>query len=295
MTSLAERLGFDAESRLILLHVDDVGMCHAQNLGFFEVIEAGLATCGSVMVPCAWFSEAAAYARHRPTIDLGVHLVLNSEFPGYRWRPVAGPDRVPSLVDPEGCFWPSTAQTLEHANRDEVAIELRAQIDRALAMGIDVTHLDSHMGTALRVELLPIYLELGRQYRLPVFLPRPTPHLLEEIGHPELVPQLTKILEDLEASGVVMVDYAELRSLAFEAERVQSHYERVVAELQPGVTHFLIHPARGDEELEAVTPESWQQRDAERRLFAGAAIRSWFDERRIQRIGYRAIRDLIRV
>jgi predicted glycoside hydrolase/deacetylase ChbG (UPF0249 family) len=292
--TLSEQLGFGPDVRVAILHADDVGMCHAQNLGFFEVIEAGIVTSGSAMVPCSWLPEVAAYARHRPGIDLGVHLVLNSEFSGYRWAPVSGAERVPTLVDADGYFWPSTSETLARANPDEVRVELKAQVDRAQASGIDVTHLDAHMGTAMMFELLPIYVELGREYRLPVFLPRPTPELLEEVGHPEIVGELPKILEELDSSRVLMVDHAELRSLSFEAEGVEEHYRRVIGELRVGVTHFLIHPARSDEELEAITPDSWQQRDAERRTFARPEVASWFRDAGVELIGYRRLRDLIR-
>lgn len=294
MPTLAERLGFTAQDKVVLLHVDDVGLCHAQNRGFFDVIEYGLVTTGSVMVPCPWFPEAATYARRRPDLDLGVHLCLNSEFAALRWRPLLGPDRVPSLVDGDGYFWPSPPETLAHANPDEVRRELRAQIERALASGIDVTHLDSHMGTAMMLELLPIYLELGREFSLPVFLPRPTAALLEELGHPEFVPELDEILVMLERSGVLMVDYAELGSLTFQDRDAEQHYRHAIANLRNGVTHFILHAAQGDDELEALTPDSWQQRDAERRIFSSEAAHRWLEEAGVQRIGYRRLRSLLR-
>jgi chitin disaccharide deacetylase len=294
VASLAARLGFSDDDRVVLLHVDDVGLCHAQNLGFFDVVEYGLVTTGSVMVPCPWFPEAAAYARRRPELDLGVHLCLNSEFETLRWRPLVGPDRAPSLVDGDGFFWASPSETLAHADPHEVRLELRAQVDRAIASGIDVTHLDAHMGTAMMPELLPIYLDLGREYSLPVFLPRPTPQLLEELGHPEIVPELPDILAALEESRVIMVDHAELRSLSFPVDEAEEHFRRAVAELRRGVTHFVLHPARADEELEAATPDSAGQREAERRVFCTAAASRWLDEGAVRRIGYRRIRELLR-
>jgi len=294
VTTLAERLGFSADDKIVLLHVDDVGLCHAHNRGFFDVVEQGVVTTGSVLVPCPWFPEAAAYARRRPEIDLGVHLCLNCEFTALRWRPLLGADRVPSLVDGDGYFWSSPSETLAHANPDEVRSELRAQVERAITSGVDVTHLDSHMGTAMMLELLPIYLELGREFSLPVFLPRPTAALLDELGHPELVPELDEILLMLERSGVLMVDYAELGSLTFQESEAEAHFRDAVAGLKSGVTHFILHPAHGDEELEALTPESWQQRDAERRIFASSIALRWFDDAGVKRIGYRRLRSLLR-
>ncbi|MGH7820694.1 MAG: ChbG/HpnK family deacetylase, partial [Candidatus Binatia bacterium] len=223
-----------------------------------------------------------------------VHLCLNSEFSGYRWRPVAGAKTVPSLVDGDGYFWPSPAETLEHADPDEVRVELREQIDRALEAGIDATHLDAHMGTAMMRELFPVYLELGRDYGLPLFLPKPTQKLLEEVGRSDMIASLEQVLEGFDASGVLMVDHAELRSLAFEPERAEDHYRAVFSELPAGVTHLLVHPAVGDDELRAITPDSWRQREAERRFFSAPELRQWLDEAGIQRVGYRRLRDVLR-
>lgn len=292
--SLSEQLGLDPRVRAVILHADDVGMCHAQNEGFFEVIEAGTVTCGSVMVPGPWFTEAAAYARRHPGIDLGVHLCLNSEFASYRWGPVAARERVSTLLDGEGFFWPSPMETLDHADPEEVRIELRAQVERAFAAGIDVTHLDAHMGTTMMGGLLPVYLDLGREFRLPVFFPRPTPKVLQDVGRPEMIRELPSILEGLEHQHLLMVDRVDLRSLSFDPERAETHFRQVIAELQPGITQLFLHPARGGEELAAIMPDSWRQRDAERRVFAGSAVRGWLEEAGIERVGYRRVRDLLR-
>lgn len=294
MKTLAEQLGLSAQARVAILHADDVGLCHAHNGGFFDVIEAGVVTCGSVIVPCPWFPEAAAWARRHPETDLGVHLCLNSEFSNYRWGPLSGRDRVPSLVDGEGYFWPSPSETLEMADPEEVRAELRAQIDRAVASGLDVTHLDAHMGTAMMRGLFPVYVELGREYRLPLFLLRPTAELLTEVGRAEMIENLPEILGRFDANHLLMVDHAELRSLSFDADHAEDHYRRVIRELEPGVTHFLIHPARDDEELRTITPDSWRQREAERRVFSSAEARRWFEDAGVERIGYRRLRDLMR-
>ena len=171
--SLAERLGFGAEDRVVVVHCDDIGMCHAANVGAFEALDRGPATCGSLMVPCPWFSEAAQLAASRPEVDLGVHLVLNSEFEHYRWGPVSGASRVPSLVGSDGCFPATPAEVAARAEPGEVEIELRAQVERALAAGIDVTHLDAHMGTVLMPRFVDIYRRLAVEYRLPAFALRP--------------------------------------------------------------------------------------------------------------------------
>ena len=294
MPSLVERLGFSPGDKVVIVHADDVGLCHAQNVGFFDVLEAGNVTSASLLVPCPWFPEAAAYARRRAGIDLGVHLCLNSEWSSVRWGPLLGRDRVPTLVDPDGYFWTTQGETLTHAALDQVHAELRAQVERALAAGIDVTHLDAHLGTAMMTELLSVYFDLGREFRVPVFFPRPTPELLEEVGHPEMIPELDRVLAELERSNVLMVDHAELGSLTIPANGTEEHYREMFASLEPGVTHLIIHPARGDEELEAMTPDTWRQREAEHWLFSSSLTARWLEETGAKRIGYRSLRDLVR-
>ena len=159
MPSLAERLGFGPTDRVAVIHVDDIAMCHDANRGAFEALENGPATCGSIMVPCPWFEAAAARARANPRLDLGVHLTLNAEWEHYRWGPVAGPSAVSSLVDARGGLLRTTLETVQRAKPEEVELELRAQIDRALEAGVDVTHLDSHMGTCFH--FLEIYTRLA--------------------------------------------------------------------------------------------------------------------------------------
>jgi hypothetical protein len=263
-------------------------------VGFFQVVESGTVRCGSVLVAGPWFPEVASYLRHHGDVDLGVHLCLNSEFSSYRWRPLSGARAVPTLVDSEGYFWASPSETLQSADPEEVRTELRSQIEHAVASGVDVTHLDAHMGTAMMQKLFPVYVSLGLEYRIPLFLPRPTPTLLEEVGRSDMIDTLDEVLESFESSGVLMIDHAELRSLCFDPDRAEEHYRKVLAELQPGVTHMLIHPALDDDELRAITPESWRHREAERRIFSGADVRRWLDEAGIVVIGYRPIRDLLR-
>lgn len=159
-----------ATDRQLVVHHDDLGGSHAANLAFVELSELGVVTSGSVMVPCPWFPEMAAIARQRPDLDIGVHLTLTSEFPGFRWRPLTGvaPN---GLTDGDGFFWPSENEA-RIADPSAVETELRAQITTALQAGIDATHLDAHMGAAWQPEFLDIYLRLGEEFALPVVLPR---------------------------------------------------------------------------------------------------------------------------
>lgn len=156
--------------RMLVTHHDDLGGSHSANTAFVELFDMGVVTSGSVMVPCAWFPEMAAIARERPDLDIGVHLTLTAEFPGFRWRPLTGVKRN-GLTDESGFFWSSVADA-RAADLKAVEEELRAQIETALEAGIDATHLDAHMGTAWQPEFVDLYQRLGEEFRLPIVLTR---------------------------------------------------------------------------------------------------------------------------
>ncbi len=199
-TRRRDRRGGAAMTRQVVVHQDDVGMCHGANVAFLELSRRGIITSGSVMVPCPWFPEIAAAAAD-PALDLGVHLTLTAEKDHYRWGPISGPATGAGLTDGDGYLWRDVASVRRHADPAAVASELRAQLERALAAGIDVTHLDAHMGTALAPEFCAAYLALGVEYRLPILLTR-TLH-----AYGPSVPHLV---------GVSEADYAAYASAAAE-------------------------------------------------------------------------------
>jgi YdjC-like protein len=269
-------------------------MCHAANDGAFEVLERGVGTCGSIMVPCPWFREAAERAQANPALDLGIHLTLNSEWAHYRWGPVAGPERVPSLVDAQGCLPRTTAEVVSRARPEEVELELRAQVERALAEGIDVTHLDAHMGTAFFPPFVDSYAKLAAEYRLPALALRPTPEALRAAGLEGAEPVLRRVCDGLERAGLPVLDGLDPNSLGFEPGEGEAHNRRRLAGLGPGVSYLIIHPARGGEELEAITPEGAHARSFEHRFYGGAAGRKALEETGIRTVGMRALRELAR-
>ncbi len=269
-----ERLGFAAGTKVAVVHADDIGMSHAANVGAFAALDAGPATCGSVMVPCPWSTEAAEMAKARPEVDLGVHLTLNAEFEGYRWGPVAGRTAVPSLVDEAGHLFRTSRETVKCGSVEDVRTELRAQIDAALAMGIDVTHLDSHMGTVFHPKFFDVYLDLGREYDLPLFLPS-----VEELRP--------------DPEGFVVFDGFDAESLRFELGEGERHNLRRISELGPGLNYLICHPAQGGDELSAIA-DTAHQRDFERRFYGGDAGRTALAEAGVETIGMRPLRDLLR-
>src|SRR5262244_2307136 len=171
--TLAERLGYPRDAKLIIVHGDDLGMAHSVDAATIKAFETGLVNSGSIMVPCPWLSEIAAYARANPQADLGLHLTLTSEWTNLRWGPVSPKDRVSSLLDKDGYFYLTESDAAAHADPKQVEMELMAQIEKARALGIQPTHLDSHMGTLYQSkELFQVLMRVARSQKLPVRVAR---------------------------------------------------------------------------------------------------------------------------
>ena len=168
----AEKLGFPKGAKVIIMHVDDVGMSYDSNIGAIKAVEEGVATSMSVMMPCAWVPGFVHYLKNHPNIDAGLHLTLTSEWKDYRWGPLSGKPSVPNLVDSEGAMWQSVQETAKNAPADEIEKEIRSQLDRARIMGFEPTHMDSHMGTLFaREDYLERYFKVGMEQKIPVMFP----------------------------------------------------------------------------------------------------------------------------
>lgn len=293
MRSLVERLGFEVGDRVAIVHADDIGMCHAANVGGFEALAGGPATCGSIMVPCPWFSESAERARAHPELDLGVHLTLTAEWPRYRWGPVSGASAVPSLLDEHGVFPRTVEEVLSRAKSDEVETELRAQIERALESGIDVTHLDAHMGVAFLPPFVGIYARLCRDYQLPAFLVRLDEKILELLGASDSAHVYDRVLDELAADGIPILDGFDTDSLHFEPGRGEAHNRARLENLPLGVSYLICHPAHAGDELSAISADA-HMRDFERTFYGGEAGHRMLAELGIRTIGMRRLRDLVR-
>lgn len=284
--SLAERLGQDIDAKIVVVHVDDVGMCHGANMAFADLHGAGFVTCGSVMVPCPWFLETADMAAKRPELDLGVHLTLTSERDFYRWRPLTGTARSTGLVDEDGYMWRTAREVRAHAQPEAVEAELRAQIDAALAAGIEPTHLDCHMATAFAPEFIQIYLRLGADYGIPLFYPKTwdgdaaqgfgsDPALYAEVKA-ELGRRCNPIFDaGLETPWVPSAESA-------------AAYQRMLDRIEPGLTFLSLHPNRpGD--IEAIDPLRAHCRTDEWRLFQTEGFLDAVEGTGMVRIGFREI------
>ena len=235
MSQLAERLGYSADAKLLILSCDDLGSCHAANVGVYQAIRDGAATCASIMMPAPWARHAAA--DYLPTDDIGVHLTLNAEHEMYRWGPLT---HAPSLLSGEGGFPRNIDDLWEHADSEEVYRELKAQITRATAWGIDVTHLAPHLtAITLRPEFFDIYLELATEFQLPIRVPSTIS--AEQAGFP-----FRRLATD---AGVVFPDHFDHDWRAGSRGRVDT----ALRNLQPGVTEVHVQPAIDTPEVHALT------------------------------------------
>ena len=273
MTELSERLGHGADARLVIINADGLGLSHAANAGTFEALRDGLATSASIMVPAPWAREAASQYRGE---DIGVHLTLNAEYDRYRWGPIT---HAPSLLDGDGGF-PRTVDDLwDHADLDESRRELRAQVERAILWGFDVTHLDSHLGALqLRPEFFDIYLDLAVEFALPIRLSDASTE--RAIGFP---------FRNLAASeGVVFPDhFVPLASIGS-----RQAIEQAIEDLQPGVTELHVHPALDTPEQRAFDP-AWSHRVDDHHLVCfDTHLPDVLARAGVERIGYRALRAL---
>ena len=267
-------------ARRVVLHVDDVGMCHGANVAFLELARSGAVTSGAAMVPCPWFMEIAQAAAAEPALDLGIHLTLTSEWPQYRWRPLSTVSRASGLIDDDGYFPRNCLALRERVAPEAAEIEMRAQIDRALACGIRPTHLDAHMGAALAPELFDIYLALGREYRLPTLLP-------QDFESYTRVLKLGAFDDSPHRGAGADSPIAEFRMTpGVASDEVERVYRELLTTVPAGTTYVALHcNAPGD--IETIVPPRAHWRTDEYRLFASGKPRRWLAEAGIEAIGMR--------
>ncbi len=285
-------LGFAQDNtRYLIVHADDAGMSHSVNMATFAGLESGIVTSASVMVPCPWFKEFAEYARTHPQYDYGIHLTLNSEWDNYRWGPVASRDKVPSLVDATGCLWDNVGQVAKAASAAEVKIELKAQIDRALAFGVPLSHLDTHMGTVLsRPDLVEVYVDLAIEYDLPVlFFKRMAPTMEKE--YPALADRFQKSILKLTERKLPLLDNLLQFYGGNNLEQRKQHYYDELAKITAGVTQLIIHCGQDNEELRAITDSS-PRRNQDRMLFTDPAMRDFLNNQKIKLVSWKQFRSL---
>jgi len=289
-----KKLGFADDDRVVIIHVDDVGMCHASLQAFADLWDAGTISSGAVMTPCPWFPATAAWARAHPDVDLGVHGTVNAEWDGYRWGPVSTRDRATGLMDTDGYFHARETGAWAAADAGAVQAEVDAQVEMALAAGIDVTHIDTHMGTITHPRFIAGYLQTLLRYRRPGLIPRLSAKqfLLQGIAEDEATAeQFVTTVHALEESGFPLLDAVDYLPLDDPTDHI-GLAKRKLSALPPGLTHFLMHPAVDTAELRAIAPD-WPSRVANYEAFISREIRDFLRTSGIHVIGYRPLRELM--
>ncbi len=290
---LLKKLGYSDTDRLVIIHTDDIGMCQASVQAFKDLWEFGTISSGAVMVPCSWFPAAAEMCRANPQMDMGVHATLNAEWDAYRWGPVSTRDPKSGLLDKDGYLHQEPDAVYEAATEEAVATELNAQVERALEAGIDVTHIDSHMGTIVHSKFVQSYLQAGMSRLIPNMLPRASAQGFAMMGIDAQAQAIyAPILQQLEAQGLPMLDGLFSMPLEHDNDHI-GLAKKILSEIPVGISHFILHPSIDTPELRAICPD-WKARVANYNAFMSDELKDFIKESGIQLIGYRAIREAMR-
>jgi len=284
--NLAELLGYPRDSKLLIIHADDMGLSHSVNTACIKAFDNKGITSGSIMVPCPWSPEIAAYVKDHPGMDVGIHLTMTAEWDLYKWGGIAPADQISSLLDKNNYFYPSVEALGKAAKAIEAEKELRAQIDRAIASGVEPTHLDTHMGSVLaNPELVKIYLSLSDTYHLPVLFPRAYLSWFP--------PEMAKAME----SKIFLLDNLFMLEPKMITGKWIDAYKKGIETMKPGLNEMIVHLAIDNDEMQAISKghddygSAWRQHDLD--LVSSAEFKDLLKTNHIILIGWRQIRDLM--
>ena len=249
----AERLGYPPGKRVLILHADDVGMCHEANQSAKRYLEKGHVQSAAAMAPCPWFDEFADWYRKHPEMDVGLHLTLTSEWKLYRWGPVSPRAEVPGLVDPDGYLWRSVLGVATHASAREVETEIRAQVEKALSRGIRPGHLDTHMGTLYaRPDYTKAYLKVAVEYGIPAMVIDLNPKnvaIFRKKGYP-ITDETIRLSREY---PLPRLDHFHSVRKGKSYEEVRDGFFELVRSLPPGITEIIFHPSSESDGLRRIT------------------------------------------
>ena len=274
----AERLGYPAGKKVIMLHADDAGMCEEANIATKKYLLDGHIQSTAAMPPCEYFEDMIEWAKEHPDIDVGLHLTHTSEWKTYRWSSVSPVEEVPSLIDEEGKLWHDVPDVVQHATVEDVAKEVRAQIDKSIAMGYRPDHIDTHMGTLYgHPDYAKAYLEIAMEYGIPANA--------IDMSNPEVVayykkagyPITDEMIQYMEAYTLPKVDNFTSAPNAKTYEEKVEAFKGLIKSLHPGLTEIIFHPSVGTENLKSITG-SWQQRIWEAEMFADDDLIQFFED-----------------
>lgn len=281
-----KKLGYPQGSKLLIIHADDAGLSHSENIATIQALKMGSVNSFSIMTTCPWFEEIADFAK-KNEFDYGIHLTLTCEWKHYKWGPILSPSEVPSLVNENGIFFDNKTDFKNKATADDIRKELQAQIEKAYQFGLKPTHLDSHMfALALTPKFLEIYQEIGAKYRLPILLNK----RFIELGG--VNPELSLSKDSFYVDNVIVGNYE-----IYKNAKLSSFYEHSLGDLKEGLNVILIHPAFDDKEMQDITFEHpnfgahWRQIDFD--FFTSEGCRSKILENNIKLITWKEIKNCL--
>jgi predicted glycoside hydrolase/deacetylase ChbG (UPF0249 family) len=284
--NLAELLGYPKDSKLLIIHADDMGLAQSVNTACKQAFASRAITSGSIMMPCPWSLEMITYAKEHPGLDIGVHLTLTAEWKSYKWDGVVSSDQIPSLLDTDKYLYPSVEAFGKAVKVEEAEKEVYAQIDRLIAAGIQPTHIDTHMGSVLaNPDLILMYLKLSDKYNLPVLFPREYLAMFP----PELAGSLASKIYLLD--NLFMIDEKTATPVWIDA------YRKGIEALKPGLNQIIVHPAIDNDEMQAISQghddfgSAWRQKDLD--VVSDPEFQSILKKNKIILIGWKEIRDLM--
>jgi hypothetical protein len=282
--TLAQRLGYPADTKLLIIHADDLAVAHSQDMASFEALNRGAVSSASIMVPCPWLTEVADYAKAHPEADLGLHLTLTSEWKTYRWGPVAPRDQVPSLLDPDGYLFSDAGDAVRHIKPEEAEREVRAQVETALKLGIRPTHLDSHMAVLFdKPALMAVLVNVAHEYHLPFLV----------MKYPGVSPDMYSALKPTD----VILDHVFMAGPPIKPDDWLNYYTHILKTLPAGVSELIVHLAYDDAEMQAVTLDhpdygsAWRQRDFN--VVTSPEFRKALEENHITLVNWRDLGKLL--
>lgn len=284
--SLAEKLGHDNNTKLLIIHGDDLGVAHSKNEASILAMKIGMVNSASIMMPTPWVEEVAVYFQENPTVDFGLHLTLTNEWYHMNWGSVASSDKVSSMLNDIGFMYPNCLDFGTHATVKEAEIELRAQIEKAYKMGIVPTHFDTHMGCLLfnSADLFEVYLKLGREYKTPVMISR----LFLKAASQAFLDKITD--ED------IIIEHVMSASPQDYDAGMEDFYINTLQNIGPGINVLLIHLGFDNAEMQALTigqeywGSRWRQQDFD--FFTSETCRRILKEENIQLVTWKEIKEV---
>ena len=283
--TLAERLGYSKDARLLIVHADDLGVTHSENSATISALEKGDINSAAIMVPCPWFPEIAAYAKEHPEFDWGLHLTITSEWKYFKWHGVVDSQQIPGLITKGGYFYESEEEAVKYGKAKEAEMEIRAQLNRAIAYGIRPSHLDPHMNALLgSLDFFKAYFRIGKEYKIPVLVPQ---NLLQDTG-------FKKEAGDYPA---LVVSHIQLHP-GIAPDHWQDSYDSALVNMKPGLNELVLHLAYNDEEMKAVTigkthwwDAAWRQRDYD--YITSQRFKDALQKNNIQLVTWKQIQKLL--